>query len=168
MRSAVGLVDGMAASMLNFSEVGDPATILELESMTVQVKKESLEDVNNETVVTNQGSLDLPEIASLIDVEPGSCVQQTLVFASFNPQMWVESAAEVNSHTLRFNLESCDPDNDTDVSTGGARRRRRRSITDESGFMLGAFYWAHLNPLIETWPFIRPVFVFTRTSELVV
>ena len=133
MRPAVRLVDGMAESMLNFTEVGDPATVLELDTVTMRVKKETVEDVNSETIVTNQGSLDLPEIPSLIDVETGTCIEQTVFFASFNPQMWVESSVEVNSHTLRFNLESCDPENITEISAGGTGRRRRRSIGDQAG-----------------------------------
>ena len=129
MRLAVTLVDGMSSSMLNFTAVGDPAVWLELENVTMQVKKERLEDVSSEAVVARQGSLDLPEITSLIDIGPGGCVQQAVFFASFNPHLWAESSDQVNSHTLRFNLESCDSDNDGD----GGTRRRRRSIGDEAG-----------------------------------
>ena len=134
MRLGVSLVDGMSHSLLNFTELGDPHTVVVRENVTVQVKKETLGDADNETVVTNQGSLDLPDIASLIDIDPDGCVQQSIFFASFNPQMYVESSSNVNSHTLRFNLESCD-DNVTDARTesGGSRRHRRRSIGDEAG-----------------------------------
>ena len=134
MRLGVSLVDGMCESLLNFTEIGDPHTVIVRENVTVIVKKETLEDVNNETVVTNQGSLDLPDIASLIDIDPDGCVQQSIFFASFNPQMYVESSSNVNSHTLRFNLESCD-ENVTDAtgSGGSRRRRRRRSIGDDAG-----------------------------------
>ena len=133
MRLGVSLVDGMSQSLLNFTEIGDPHTVIVRENVTVIVKKETLEDADNETVVTNQGSLDLPDIASLIDIDPDGCVQQSIFFASFNPQMYVESSSNVNSHTLRFNLESCD-DNATDATgNDGSRRRRRRSIGDEAG-----------------------------------
>ena len=134
MRLGVSLVDGMSHSLLNFSRPGDPKTVIISDNVTVQVKKERLQDADNETVVTNQGRLDLPDIASLIDIDPDGCVQQSIFFASFNPQMYVESSPNVNSHTLRFNLESCD-ENVTDAtgSGGSRRRRRRRSIGDEAG-----------------------------------
>ena len=129
MRLGVGLVDSMFASLLNFTAVNDPDIVFDLENVTMIVIKKTANNINNETVVTKHGTLDLPEITSVIDVEPEGCVEQTMFFASFNPQMWVESAAAVNSHTLRFNLDKCDVDNVTETS-GDARRR---SIGDDPG-----------------------------------
>ena len=132
MRLGVGLVDSMFASLLNFTAVNDPDIVFDLENVSMIIIKKTADNIINETVATKHGTLDLPEITLMIDVEPEGCVEQTMFFASFNPHMWVESAAEVNSHTLRFNLDTCDVDNVTEPS-GDARRRRRRSIGDGAG-----------------------------------
>ena len=134
MRLGVSLIDSMFASLLNFTAVNDPDIVFDLENVTMITIKKTANNVNNETVVTKHGTLDLPEITSVIDVEPEGCVEQTMFFASFNPHMWVESAAAVRSHTLRFNLDTCDVDNVTETGGGAKRRRRRRSIGDDAGF----------------------------------
>ena len=134
MRLGVRSVDNMFASLLNFTAVNDPDIVFDLENVTMITTKKTANNINNETVVTKHGTLDLPEITSVIDVEPEGCVEQTMFFASFNPHMWVESSVEVNSHTLRFNLDTCDVNNVTETSGGGRRRRRRRrSIGDNAG-----------------------------------
>ena len=135
MRLGVRSVDGMFASLLNFTAVNDPDIVFDLENVTMITTKKTANNINNETVVTKHGTLDLPEITSVIDVEPEGCVEQTMFFASFNPQMWVESASAVRSHTLRFSLDTCDVNNVTETS-GDARRRRwrrRRSIGYDAG-----------------------------------
>ena len=131
MRLGVSSVDSMFTSMLNFTAVNDPDIVFDLENVTMITKKRTANNFHNVNVVTKHGTLYLPEITSVIDVEPEDCVEETMFFASFNPHMWVESSVEVNSHTLRFNLDTCDVDNVTDTS-GGARRRRR-SIGDDAG-----------------------------------
>ena len=123
------MVDYLSQTLLNFTELGDPAILLVLENVTVQVAKTFVEQLDNATIVTRQGSLQLSLIASLIDVEPEGCVQHSIFFASFNPHMYVESAEEVNSNTLRFDLDTCE-------SVYAAQRRRRRSIGDEAGACL--------------------------------
>ena len=134
MRLGVSLIDSMFASLLNFTAVNDPDIVFDLENVTMIIIKKTANNINNETVVTKHGTLDLPEITSVIGVEPEGCVEQTMFFASFNPQMWVESAAGVNSHTLRFSLDTCDVDNVTETSGDARRRRRRRrSIGDDAG-----------------------------------
>ena len=131
MRLGVGLVDSMFASLLNFTAVNDPDIVFDLENVTMIVIKKTANNINNETVVTKHGTLDLPEITSVIDVEPEDCVEQTMFFASFNPHMWVESAVGVNSHTLRFKLDTCDFDNVTDIS-GGERQQLQNHNNSES------------------------------------
>ena len=130
-RRAVFVVDYLSQTLLNFTELGDPAILLVLENVTVQVAKTFVEQLDNTTIVTRQGSLQLSLIASLIDVEPEGCVQHSIFFASFNPHMYVESADEVNSNTLRFDLDTCD-------SVYAAQRRSRRSIGDEAGACLSS------------------------------
>ena len=47
------------------------------------------------------------------------CGLQTF-FAGYNPFMYVDSAANINSNTLRFSMTTC-----VDASSGVAGRRRR-------------------------------------------
>ena len=133
MRLGVSFVDGMFASLLNFTAVNDPDIVFDLENVTMITKKKTANNFHNVNVVTKHGTLYLPEITSVIDVEPEDCVEQTMFFASFNPHMWVESSVNVNSHTLRFNLDTCDVVNVTETSDGGRQRRWRRSIGNDAG-----------------------------------
>ena len=133
MRLGVSFVDGMFASLLNFTAVNDPDIVFDLENVTMITKKKTANNFHNVNVVTKHGTLYLPEITSVIDVEPEDCVEETMFFASFNPHMWVESSVNVNSHTLRFNLDTCDVVNVTETSDGGRQRRWRRSIGNDAG-----------------------------------
>ena len=78
-RRAVFVVDYLSQTLLNFTELGDPAILLVLENVTVQVAKTFVEQLDNATIVTRQGSLQLSLIASLIDVEPEGCTAQHLL-----------------------------------------------------------------------------------------
>ena len=93
MRLAVTVVDTISNSLLNFTEVGDPITQLEIDDVTVQVAKATVSDVDNSTVDTRQGSLKLPPIASLIDVSPDECVQRRvrsgLLWSTISAIFWV-------------------------------------------------------------------------------
>ena len=133
MRLGVSLIDSMFASLLNFTAVNDPDIVFDLENVTMITKKKTANNFHNVNVVTKHGTLYLPEITSVIDVEPEDCVEETMFFASFNPHMWVESSNDVNSHTLRFNLDTCDVVNVTETSDGGRQRRWRRSIGNDAG-----------------------------------
>ena len=118
MRSAVTIVDSLSTTLLNFTELGDPVTRMTLDNVTVEVAKTTAADVSNSTISAQQGSLDLPDMTSVVDDVDSetTCVQRSVFFASFNPHMYVESASDVSSNTVRFFLESCN--NGTDVMSG--------------------------------------------------
>ena len=119
---------------MNFTQPDDPELRIDLENVTVVVSKQTVENYNNETIETKHGTLDVPDVTSLIDVDELGCVEQSLFFTSFNPHLYVSTASNVNSHTLRFNLSICDVANDEDATenNNATSSRRKRSISREA------------------------------------
>ena len=136
MQRGVVVVDLMMHTLLNFTQPDDPELRIDLENVTVIVAKQTVENYNNGTIETNHGTLDVPDVTSLIDVDELGCVEQTLFFASY---LYVDTASNVNSHTMQFNLEICDVVNASDViSTGNDVTERsnatsNRTIENETG-----------------------------------
>ena len=131
MRRGVVLADLMMQTLLNFMEPGDPELRIDLENVTVIVSKQIVEDYNNDTVETKHGTLDVANVTSLIDVDPLDCIEQALFFASFDPRLYVDTAFNVNSHTLRFLLDLCSVVNGTEVITADNNDTEDRSVRSD-------------------------------------
>ena len=126
MDGADSVMTSIQDTLLTYLVIGDPPTVVSIETASLEVARNIAGEMDNAEVDSPQGSLSLPPLSDIMDVDPDECVQRRVFFSTVNSRATEESSSNVNSNVLRFDIVPCDE----------SRRRRRRRQAPTQGTYL--------------------------------
>ncbi|CAD5124508.1 DgyrCDS12788 [Dimorphilus gyrociliatus] len=107
MREVVAVIHNVSDELLDDKRVGDGATKISLEDITLELERNNWKNMSNQTYSARHSFIEIPSINKMMDINDDDCIKRMLLVSTINPYIWDASADRVKSSVAEFRLESC-------------------------------------------------------------